>query len=265
MKRIFITVFTILWYCGASFAAGSSVLTPKKADSVTKKNASTSTTASGASLLGNALGLVVSGVQLANEQKVLAAECEPTSSELTFVNDLMKEWAYAGGRNPISAQERCGSAGDYAKNIRNGWDPCYEVYSEKEAHGAVWAGYPKAEKAEYCADYGDLYSCSKNNKKVATNMWQLLDAIQFDPERDYTKAEASRASSLIEKQKNCSSGKMAQKRAESFKGFVSNAINNTGQNANTPSIMEAVSTVVSQTGLGGINGITSVATKLLDR
>ena len=76
--------------CGAFGAAN--VLVPKKADSVVKREASTSTTATGASLLPTAANLVLSVIQLNQQQKALTAECEPTSRELNFVNNMIKEW-----------------------------------------------------------------------------------------------------------------------------------------------------------------------------
>ena len=64
--------------CFGAFGAAN-VLVPKKADSVAKREASTSTTSVGASLLPTAINLVGSVMQLNQQQKALTAECEPTS------------------------------------------------------------------------------------------------------------------------------------------------------------------------------------------
>ncbi len=261
--------------CVGAFGAAN-VLVPKKADSVAKRDASTSTTAMGASLLPTAVNLVTSVIQLNQQQKALTAECEPTSREITFVNNMIKEWANAGGRNPLNSSSgvrACGANEDYAMRVREvgtsiGIDNsaiCWDVFKETEARNAVWAGYPKASVAEYCSDGTDSLSmCSKNSRKKVTNMWTLFDMIDFE-NKDYTQGEASQAAALLEKAAKCSTNKLAAKRLETFGGFITNTINNVGKPTNTESIMGAVSGVVGQTGLGNIGGIANVAAQFLDK
>lgn len=260
--------------CGAFGAAN--VLVPKKADSVVKREASTSTTATGASLLPTAANLVLSVIQLNQQQKALTAECEPTSRELNFVNNMIKEWANAGGRNPLSYQSgvrACGAGENYSDSVRymgvsvgvDNSSICWDTFKDSEARNAVWAGYPKATVASYCSSGGDsIAACSKSNIKKVTNMWTLFDLIDFE-NKDYTQGEASQAAALLEKASKCSGNKLAAKRLETFGGFVTDTISNIGKPTNTDSIMGAVSSVVGQSGLGNLGGIANVATQFLDK
>lgn len=262
--------------CATAFGAAN-VLMPKKADPVAKRDGvSTSTTATGASLLPTAVNLVGSVIQLNQQQKALTAECEPTSRELNFVNNMIKEWANAGGRNPLGSLRgvrACDANESYATAVRyagNGLTIdnstiCWDTFTDTEARHAVWAGYPKASVAEYCSDGGDnLSMCSKSSRRKVTNMWTLFDIIDFE-NKDYTQSEASQAAALLEKASKCSGNKLAAKRLETFGGFITGTISNLGQPTNTDSIMNAVSGIVGQTGFGNIGGIANVATQLLDK
>lgn len=277
MKKFgtFVSFSLVVLICATAFGAAN-VLMPKKADSVVKRDASTSTTATGASLLPTAANLVLSVIQLNQQQKALTAECEPTSREITFVNNMIKEWANAGGRNPFSASRAvraCSANESYATTVRYagtsiGVDNstiCWDTFTESEARNAVWSGYPKASVAEYCSDGSDnLSMCGKNSRKKVTNMWTLFDLIDFE-NKDYTQGEASQAAALLEKATKCSTNKLAAKRLETFGGFITNTIGNLGKTTNTDTVMNAVSGIVGQSGWGNIGGIANVAAQFLDK
>ena len=263
--------------CNAFSAAN--VLVPKKADSVAKRDASTSTSDMGSSLLPAAVTLVSNVVALNQQQKALVAECEPTSRDLEFVNKMVKEWAYAGATNPLAVGGQGMRGCDYTRTgetyestVRMAGTGltidstlvCYDTFSDAEAHGAVWAGFPKAAVAEYCTDGVQLSMCSRNNRKKMTNMWTIFDMINFDA-NDYTKSEASQAQALLEKAKNCSGNQLAAKRLESFGGFITSTIGNMGQKTNTGSVMDAVGSIVKTTGIGGIGNLAGVASQFLDK
>ncbi len=270
---LFGVVVVVVEVSGAFGAA--TVLTPKKANSVAKREESSSVTSMGGSLLPTAMGLVGGVMQLTQQQKALAAECEPTDKEVTFVNNLVKEWAIAGAANPL---ETGGFGGgiigcdgvQYADTVRESIAYsdssliCYDTFSDKDAHGAVWAGFPKAAVVTYCSDDPNSYSCSASKKKKVTNLYDIFEKIDFD-EKDYTKSEASQAAALLQKSANCSGSKLAAKRLESFGGFITGAIGNMGQKTNTGSVMEAVSGVVGSSGLGGLGNLAGIATQFLDR
>lgn len=277
MKRLnaFLCASFLTMVCFNAFGA-TNVLMPKKADPVAKREASTSTTATGASLLPTALNLVGNVMQLNQQQKALSAECEPTSRDISFVNSLIKEWANAGGQNPLLSSRgirACGANESYATAVRYAGTGvtiddsaiCWDTFTETEARHAVWTGYPKATVAEYCSDGTDnLSMCSKNSRKKITNMWTLFDLIDFE-NKDYTKSESSQAAALLEKASKCSGNKLAAKRLETFGGFITSTISNIGKPTNTDSIMGAVSNIVGQKGIGNIGGIANVAAQFLDK
>ena len=284
MKK-FIIFGIIAMIAGGTFDAfgAANVLVPKKADSVAKRDASTSTTNFGASLLPTAVNLATNVIALNNQQKALTAECEPTSREITFVNNMIKEWAIAGATNPSAASsgvtvgargmvacKDIGSNYSYSDSVSQagtgvGVDGiCYDTFSNDEARGAVWAGFPKAAVSDYCSDGSMLSVCPKNKRKKMTNMWTLFDMIDFD-NKDYTRSESSQAVALLQKASNCSGNKLAAKRLETFGGFITNTITNLGQPTNTGNVMGAVQSVVGQTGIGGIGNLATVASQFLDK
>lgn len=277
MKRFFIFCTTAVAICGAFNAFGAAnVLVPKKAASVAKQEASTSATNLGASLLPTAVGLVGNVIALNQQQKALVAECEPTSREITFVNNLIKEWAIAGATNPLSAgsagMRPCEDGETYESTVNGSGMGvtidasaiCYDTFSVSDARGAVWAGFPKAAVVEYCSGGESLSTCGKNKRKKMTNMWTLFDMIDFDND-DYTRAEASQAVALLQKATNCSGNKLAAKRLETFGGFITNTISSIGQPTNTGNVMSAVTSMVGQSGIGGLGNLATVASQFLDK
>lgn len=280
MKKI-ITLCVMATVAGAACCAfgATKVLVPKKADSVAKRDASTSTTNLGASLLPTAVNLATNVIALNQQQKALAAECEPTSREVTFVNNMVKEWAIAGAVNPLSggraglrACDYEGSGETYESSVSGAGvginidtsTVCYDTFSVTDARGAVWAGFPKAAVVKYCSEGGSVSMCGKNKIKTMTNMWTIFDMIDFD-NNDYTRTEASQAVALLQKASNCSGNKLAAKRLETFGGFVTNTISNLGQPTNTGNVMQAVQGVIGQTGIGGIGSLATVASQFLDK
>ena len=273
MKKLIAVCIAIGAVCDAFSAFGAAnVLTPKKASSVAKREEATSITSVGGSLLPTAMGLVGNVMQLSKQQQELVAECEPTQKEITFVNNLVKEWAIAGAPNPMTTGSlgvRECQTGEHYQEVVNGAvsslendDLCYEVYSSVEARGAVWVGFPKVTVATYCADGG---TCAKNKQKKMSNIYEIFNAIDFE-EKDYTKTEATQASALVEKSAKCSTSQLAAKRMESFGGFITNTIGTMGQKTNTGSVMEAVTGAVGSSGLGGLVGsFGGIAGQLLDR
>lgn len=272
MRKFFAVCIAIGALCDAFSAFGAAtVLTPKKASSVAKREEATSVTNVGGSLLPTAMGLVGNVMQLTKQQKELVAECEPTQKEITFVNNLVKEWAIAGAANPMVTGafgvRECDGLSyqdivSLSSSSLDDEDLCYEVYTEAEARGAVWAGFPKVTVATYCPN-GD--TCAKSKQKTVSNIYEIFNAIDFS-EQDYTKSEASQASALLEKSSKCSGSQLAAKRLESFGGFITNTIGSMGQKTNTASVMDAVTGAVGSSGLGGLVGsFGGIAGQLLDR
>ena len=244
MKK-FIIFGIIAMIAGGTFDAfgAANVLVPKKADSVAKRDASTSTTNFGASLLPTAVNLATNVIALNNQQKALTAECEPTSREITFVNNMIKEWAIAGATNPLAA------ASGVTVGAR-GMVACKDIGSNYSYSDSV--------------SQAGISVCPKNKRKKMTNMWTLFDMIDFD-NKDYTRSESSQAVALLQKASNCSGNKLAAKRLETFGGFITNTITNLGQPTNTGNVMGAVQSIVGQTGIGGIGNLATVASQFLDK
>lgn len=276
----FLSFLMCLFICSESLNAFAAVksYTPKKAQAVSVKEDGLSSSGLGASLLPGVIGLATNVIQINKEQKELSAKCEPTSREVDFVNKMVKEWAMAGAVNPLSSNDKkCNTTGDvdtYKTWVRDNYESandesemCFEIFKETgDKEDAVWNGFPKASLTEYCSDGSDYSDCSSGSKRKATNMWALFNMIDFT-EKDYTVEELTQAKSLLEKVENCSTGKLAAKKREAFSGLVMDSINNMGTqtNANTGSVMEMVSGLATQKGVGGIGGIANMATQFLGK
>lgn len=273
MKKVFAFLMTAVVACVGTSVFGATVLKPKKAAPVAKQEVSTSTTSVGASMLPTALNLVQGVMALSQQQKALREECYPTKAEITFVNNLVKEWANAGGANPAESGLRCKDGDKYESTYRRSLDDdtgmktvCWDVYSDTEARGAVWADYPKVVDFDYCSDttVSVLAKCPQSKRVKASNIWDVFAGIGFT-DADFTKSEASQAAALLQKVDKCSDAKLAARRKAAIGGFVTGTISNLGQPTNTGSVMDAVTGIMGQKGVGGIGGLANIATQFLDK
>lgn len=270
MKRFFLCFIAgLLMTQNCATAA----ITVKKAASVAKKETSVQNV--GGSLLPTALTLFQTVQQLNQQQQELSAECEPTTQEINWVNNMIKEWAKSGGVLPkdekIGGMQKCGDDNSYNRSIKNNIeyeeDVCYEVFGEESDEGMIWQGYPKATTATYYIVDGEYSATGKaKDKKVASNIYDVFNLIDFNTQ-DYTADEAAMANKLTAKLEKCAPAKLQAKKAAMWGDFVMNAVGGIGQKTNTGSIMETVSGLVtSGGGMGGaLQSLGSVATQLLDK
>ena len=235
----------------------------KKAAPVATQQASKMDSAT--SLVGTALNLVAGVKDLNTKVKALDTECQPTSAEITFVNDTIKEWAKTGAASADDVakslkRKQCptdSGIGGYQQAVEiavmmgEGTELCFDSFKGDGNKGMVWENFPRVGTATYCDDGTD--SCGKN-KKTVSDIYEIFNLIDFT-ESDYTKQEASTAGKLIAKIEKCSSAKLDQTKKVLWGNFLKETVGNIGQKTSTASIMETVSGVVS--GGGGAMGILS--------
>ncbi len=264
--RIFIGIFTCT-LCADAIAAVSI----KKAAPVATQ--ATTTASAATSLLPTVLNLVNNVQALTAKQKALTNECIPSSQEITWVNNMMKEWAKTGAMSARDAQNRmgygpCGMAGNidssYAVSVRraagiDGEDVCYDSFTGAGNDENVWARFPMASVATVCSDGAD--TCSANSRQTVSNIYDVFNLIDFSTE-DYTKAEATVAAKLLTKIETCSYSKLSAKKREMWGEFLGETIGGLGQKQNTASVMEMVQGVA---GGGGLSSIGGIATQLLNK
>lgn len=259
------------------------VITPVFAAITVKKSApvevkETDSLSSVSSLLPSVIGMIGTVQQLKAQEKELTEECLPSSQDVTFVNNMIKEWA-ASGSSSLSKKEVWDKLGrkscvdfgsSYASSVSlMGEDKdaiiCFDSFSDTADKNTIWEGYPKAAIASYCSD-GSL-SCSGSKKKQVTNLYDLFNLIDFET-RDYTADEAARASAILSKVENCSYAKLSAKKKAMWGNMLNTTISTLGQPTNTGSIMEQVSGIVGNmggsSGLGGtLNSLGGIATQFL--
>ena len=247
-------------------------ITVKKASSVAKKE--TKVQDVGASLLPTAINLYSTIKQLNQQQQALSAECEPTSQEISWVNNMIKEWAKAGGvfseSTAVAGMNKCGTPDGYAasirQNVESGGTICYDYFEpSRDGTNNVWVNFPKASVATYYMVDGEYQSSgTAKNKQVASNIYDIFNLIDFSTE-DYTASEATMASKLMEKMEKCAPAKLKAKKLAMWGDFAMTTVGSIGQKTNTGSIAEAVSGIVSSGGgMGGaLQSLSGIATQLL--
>ncbi|MBE6457647.1 MAG: hypothetical protein E7011_02470 [Alphaproteobacteria bacterium] len=268
---------SLVFFVGILFAAqgaAMAAITVKKAAPVATKQAAV--TDSAGSLIGTVLGLVSNVKELTQQQRNLTAECIPTTQELNFVNETVKEWAKTGAYTADEVQsalqmQRCLNqpSGGYqaSVSIAQGLDDdgviCYDWFGGDANQDMVWYQFPMAVKASYCTD-GSVSGCSEKNKQYVSNIYDVFNLIDFT-EADYTANEATMAAKLIAKIENCSYAKLSAKKKALWGEFLVDTIGGLGQKTNTGAIMQTVGSVANTSGLGALQSLGSVATQFMDK
>lgn len=269
MKKFLLIFIGVLLATQNSAVSAVSI---KKAAPVATKQASKIDAS--ASLLPSVLNLVGSVTQLTQQQRQLSEECVPTSLEVNWVNDMVKEWAKTGAAHSDnvfekldSGAEACGESDSYSASVKDYGDDatdgdiCYDTFKDE---GMVWDGFPKAAKASYCKD-DPSGTCSSKNKVHVSNIYDIFDIVDFD-DVDYTRDEATMSAKLKEKMEKCAPARIKAKKAELGMKFVSDTVGSLGKGTNTSSIMQAVTNVAGSTGNGAggmLQSLGGVATMLM--
>lgn len=270
MKAKFV-MFTAL-LCAINGVAGA--VTIKKAAPVTTQKKEVMN--DGAALLPGVLNLISGVQQITQQNKALKAECVPSSSEISFVNKMIKEWAKTGARSATDVWnslevEQCGSGDSYQESVRYSSDPndivylCYDSFNKTEDDGAIWKDMPKASIATYCTDGSS--SCQERFKRTASNVYEVFALIDFDV-ADYTKEEATQKAKLQEKMEKCAPAKLLAKQREVMSGTVNQLLGSVGGKTDTANVMDALTGVLGNIGGGGgatgvIQSLSGVASSLL--
>lgn len=272
MKKFYAVLMTCCM-CLTAVGAMAANVQVKKASSVKKQETSGLESITAGSLLPGVIGLVSNVSALSKQQKELAAECVPSGSEITWLNNIIKEYAKIGVKTPEdmrgSGKQECANDSAYSSDVEtlktsSPDSICVPVF--KDDTGDIWNGYPKAMTAEYCGDgSGSLSLCSGSKKKTETNFYTLFSQIDFSPE-DYTVDEADMYAKLVEKAEKCAPEKMSARTKQAAAEFLKTTISGVGTTTNTGGVWDAVSGL-SQGG-GGLSGVQSLmpaVTQFLDK
>ena len=267
-----LALFIAALLCVSVNAATAAVSIKKAAPVTTKENTVSSTTSS---LVPSVLTLV-SDVQALNaKQRELDAECIPSSAEIEFVNNTIKEWAKTGTATWESVSKRLGRApcangtcyeDEVKRSAGNGLgDIRYDNFATKSDELMVWYKFPKASKAEYCPD-GSL-SCPAREKKTVSNIYEIFDLVDFGM-ADYTKRDnLTMAAKLLDRTERCSDVKISQKKKQMWGEFLVGTIGNVGQKTSTATIMQTVGNITKNGASlnGGLSSLGAIATQFMDK
>ncbi|MCM1294975.1 MAG: hypothetical protein NC311_05490 [Muribaculaceae bacterium] len=264
--------FTFLFGClyAVALSTANAAVSVKKAAPVATQSASV--TDSSASLVGSVLGLVSTVQQLNAKQKALTEECIPSSSEINFVDKIVKEWAMTGSASAKDVESSlrrkpCDNAsGGYAWNAKIAdqgelTDVCFDTFKGSGNDGMVWAGFPKVGIAKFCPNGDD--TCK--TQKTVSDIYDIFNLVDFET-KDYTAQDLTMAAKLMDKIENCSSAKLSAKKRALWGEFLTTTLGNVGQKTNTANILQQVSSINSSGGgLGSLGSLGTMATQYLDR
>lgn len=250
-------------------------VTINKAAPVAEQSSGSSTSAT--TLVPTVLNLISSVQQLSAKQRELTDECIPSSQEITFVNNIVKEWAKTGAMTADEVQRRLGqkrcsvAVGGYESSVESAAATdmdsliCYDFFGGDGNSGMVWENFPMAAKATYCSDGSPAGMCSDKNKVTVSNIYDIFNLVDFT-DADYSASELTMASKLISKIESCSYSKLNAKKRQLWGEFLTGTINSLGQSTNTGSIMESVGTITGGAGFGtSVGSIGALATSLLSK
>lgn len=266
MKKLVLSFIVVAELATVNMAQAAVAI--KKAAPVAKTETTSSTTAS---LIPTVLSLYSGAQEISKKQKEITAECQPTSQEIQWVNNIIKEWAKTGAMTPGEIEKRlgrkaCPGGTGYQASATNaaitaGAEICFDNYAAESDKNQIWYGYPKVGTASYCSD--GSFNCKE--KKSTTDMYDLFNLVDFS-EADYTKQEATMAAKLIAKVEQCSYSKLSAKKRALWGEFLTGTLSTVGQSTNTGQIMQSVGGIAgSGGGLGGLSSIGSLATQFLNK
>lgn len=257
--------FACLFAIGTCVNAWGAVAIKKAAPVATQQKSAIDTSTS---LVPTVLSLANGIKEISAKQKALDAECKPTTTEINFVNNMMKEFAKTGtmtATQALGSHSCCGTV-SYQARVRDGEaelegiDLCWDCFDEDDA---IWDGYPMASVGEYCDD--GFCTASSKNRKTISNIYDVFNLIDFTP-ADYTAAEATVAAKLLDKMETCSYSRLSAKKRAAWGEFLTTTIGNVGTKTNTATIMQSVTDLTnSGAGLGGLSSLGSVAAQFLDK
>jgi hypothetical protein len=270
MKKSLFIIHSSIFMALTAFAPTMAAVQVKKASPVATK--SSAGTEGAASLVPTVIGLVSGVIEMNAKQNALTAECIPSSAEMTFVDNTIKEWAKTGQvtaaaiktrlrREPCLAASN-GYATAASAMASPGLTVCYNHFKGVGNDGMVWEGFPKTGKGTYCKS--GAYTCSGSDLITVSDTYDLFNLIDFGP-ADYTPAEATMAAKLLSKVEACSSSRLNAKKKALWGEFLVSTAGSLGQKTNTGTIMDQVGGIATGGGAGALGSLGSIATQFMNK
>jgi len=221
----------------------------------------------GASLVPAAIGLVAGVMQMNQQMRALDGDCIPTTAEITFVNDMIREQARAGkdfsnfwgsGRHPCGSGfggdggvgRVAGTETNYrtAAELAMGTElsACFDVWAGAADRGMIWYGAPRTSMERVCRR-GTGPNCGPNDLVTVSNIYEIFLLVDFGP-ADYLPREAAIAARLLEKNDRCSPVRLNARKRELWGGFLVQTAGGLGQRQDAGNVMEMVGNIMQQGG-----------------
>lgn len=267
MKRKLLLFAGII--CATQIVPADAITITKAPTVATKKNDIAKT---GNSLLPTVINMVTSVQDISKKTKELSANCIPSSQELEFANKIFKEWIKTGAatqKQVTSKLKVCSDGDTYEETVRfaiaseDDTYICFDKYNGSTDKNTIWENYPIAKNVTYCPDDPIGNTCSSKEKKTVSNIYDILDKVNFSKDDWIDDSEATTAQKLEEKFKNCAPSAMTAKRNAMWGEFIISSIGSLGTKTNTGSIMQIVQSTANSSTTNTLQSVVGSLTQFL--
>jgi len=264
MKRFFAIFFVLL--AGAAVAAPQIQI--KKDSGVAVQDNKMADGGGIANVLGTAVNLLSAVNTMKTQEKYLDDSCAPDSSDLQFVNSMVREYARIDAATasemfaalPPQQKQNCSYA--QTANAGQGVAVCYDWFSGAENAGRVWADYPMASLERLCPP--EKPGCLQTETKTYSNIYEIYRAMNWT-EDDLLPNEIAQHTRLMKKMETCSPELIKQQKMQMTGALIQNTINSIGKPQDMTSSMTQMNQLMQQSGTGGqgVNPLMQMGTMML--
>ncbi|MCL1902351.1 MAG: hypothetical protein FWG18_01840 [Alphaproteobacteria bacterium] len=208
-------------------APAHAAVTINKAAPVAAAPKSAESAVTGSSLIPTALSMITGVMALNQQVQALTTECKPTQTELTWVTNMMKEYAKTGATDAQTMmasikRERCVGTNFkdsmQAAAMTTGLYGCVATFNSSADAKMIWQDYPRPSMATICKKNGG-FGCTANEEETVSDIYEIYGLIGFGP-ADLLPVETTIAPVLMEKILKCTESRLAAKQRELWGDFL---------------------------------------------
>ena len=275
MKKI-IAIFAALLFAGEAMAAYQI----RRAEAVQAAPAE----AGAAGLMGalsqpgglaaTALGVVGTVTQLRTQTTALRRECEPTAGDVSFVNQMVQEYARIGrgtAEELIGSLQvhRCLHGHSFESSVAQGTqaDECVDVFTNTGNTGRIWYNYPRAANSRRVCPANNQNCNMDRDGVVFSNVYRIYMALGWQVD-ELLPNEIANHNRLVDRSQTCDPAAVRQRTAQATLGAVMGLAGQaggpaTGQTATGVTGMVQTMGAAGSGGMGALQGVMGLAPALL--
>jgi len=222
--------------------------------------------------LATAMGLIGTVTALRTKTTELRRECEPSLSDITFINQMVQEYAKLGRssakeliENIHNVQYACPEGQKFKQNVKSGMpEECVDIFRGTGNNGKIWFEYPMADKSDRMCPSNNQQCNEDRDGIVHSNAYRIYMALGWE-EADLLPNEIANHTRLIGRASTCDPSAVKRRIAETTMSGIMGIVNQTGQ-SNTTGTANGVMEMVQGMGSSGgspLNSIMNLAPSVL--